>query len=87
VPYEIIFDPPARKDLKKIPRQDAARIMKKIRDLASDPRPPGSKKLKGYDGNVWRIRVGVYRVIYEIDDDGQIIIILVIQHRKDVYRP
>ena len=53
--------------------------------LISNPRPPGVIKLRGAE-NEWRIRVGDYRIIYEIDDDKRLIAILRIRHRREVYR-
>ncbi len=74
----------AQKQLAKIPANDYKKIKKTILDLARDPRPPGSKKLKGRDG--WRIRQGDFRVIYEIQDDRLIIIVLEVGNRRDIYR-
>lgn len=55
-----------------------------MRGLANQPRPAGRHKLRGRDG--WRIRVGNYRVIYEIDDQQSMVTVLHIGHRRDVYR-
>jgi mRNA interferase RelE/StbE len=71
------------KDFKTIPKLDAARILKRIEGLASNPRPPDSKKLSGDDA--MRIRIGVYRVMYEISKDTLIVLILRVGHRKDSY--
>ncbi|MCG3203033.1 MAG: hypothetical protein NFCOHLIN_02950 [Gammaproteobacteria bacterium] len=60
------------------------RVRDAIRDLAQDPRPPGCRKLTGRSG--WRIRVGDYRVLYEIDDTRSKVTVLHIGHRRDVYR-
>jgi mRNA interferase RelE/StbE len=84
-PYAITFARSARKELEKLPRQIAGRILEKIAGLAVTPRPAGSLKLKG-DENLWRIRIGDYRVIYEIDDANRSIDLSIIRHRKDVYR-
>ncbi|MBU4272169.1 MAG: type II toxin-antitoxin system RelE/ParE family toxin [Planctomycetes bacterium] len=73
-----------QRQLAKIDRQDRPRIITAIRGLASDPRPAGSKKLSGRPA--WRIRVGVYRVIYEIADDRLLVLVVVIGHRKEVYQ-
>ncbi len=56
-----------------------------MRRLADEPRPPGCRKLAGYD-SVYRVRVGVYRILYEIEDRRVTVIVLKIGHRKDVYR-
>jgi len=65
---------------------DAAyeRVRDAIRVLAEAPRPTGCLKLTGRDG--WRIRVGNYRVVYEIDDGGRMVTVLHIGHRRDIYR-
>lgn len=73
----------AQKELAALPPFVYPRMCDAIRDLAGNPRPPGCKKLVGRNG--WRIRVGDYRVIYEIDDSGQMITVMHIGHRRDVY--
>jgi mRNA interferase RelE/StbE len=83
--YSIEFRPTARKMIAKLPRSVAKRIEPAIQALADNPRPAGSVKLHGYD-HMWRIRVGNYRVVYEIQDDNQIIVILVVAHRRESYR-
>ena len=74
----------AQRQLAKVDRQDGPRIVAAIRELADNPRPPGGKKLSGRPA--WRIRTGVYRVIYEIHDDRLRVLVVTIGHRKDVYR-
>ena len=61
------------------------RILQKIRPLAQAPRPPGSKKMQG-GSRLWRIRVGDYRVVYEIFDDTTTVEIGYIRHRREIYR-
>ena len=68
----------------KIPKQDYLRIRDKVIILAQDPRPRWSEKLKNRDA--YRIAVGNYRVLYEIDEGKKLVVILTIGHRKDVYR-
>lgn len=82
--YKISILRRAQKQLAKIPANDYKKVKQTILDLANDPRPPVSKKLKGRDG--WRIRQGDYRVFYEIQDDQLVVIILDIGNRKDIYR-
>jgi mRNA interferase RelE/StbE len=82
--YKIFIEKSAQKDLSKIPLQHQNRIITAIQLLAKNPRPADSKKLSGR--NAWRIRIGTYRVIYEILDDRLIILVVVIGHRKDIYR-
>lgn len=74
----------AQKELAQLPRGTYERVRDAIRALAQDPRAPGCLKLTGREG--WRIRIGAYRVIYEIDDKQQIVTVLHIGHRRDVYR-
>lgn len=84
VTYRVEILRSAQKQLAKIDRQDQSRIISAIRELANDPRPPGCNKLSGRPA--WRIRVGTYRVIYEIHDDRLLVLVVTIGHRKDVYR-
>ena len=74
----------AQKSLSRINRQDQERIIAAIEDLAEEPRPSGCKKLTGR--SAWRIRIGNYRVIYEIQDDRLVITVLNIGHRREIYR-
>ncbi|MBE2219641.1 MAG: type II toxin-antitoxin system RelE/ParE family toxin [Ignavibacteria bacterium] len=83
--YEILFARTARKELEDIEVRFAVQILKKIEGLSLNPRPTGSKKLKG-EKNLWRLRVGNYRVIYSISDSDKLIDVSVIRHRKDVYK-
>lgn len=75
----------AEKQLKKLNRDNQRRVVRAILALAEDPCPQGSRKLAGYD-DVFRIRVGRYRVLYSVSGKKLVIIILKIGHRKDVYR-
>jgi mRNA interferase RelE/StbE len=74
----------AEKKLERLPAALQERILAAMEALAEKPRPEGCSKLTGREA--WRIRVGDYRVIYEIHDDRQVVIIVVIRHRKDAYR-
>ncbi|MBD3350648.1 MAG: type II toxin-antitoxin system RelE/ParE family toxin [Candidatus Lokiarchaeota archaeon] len=82
--YKISVRRKAQKQLARIPASDYEKVKAAILALANNPRPSGSKKLKGRPG--WRIRQGNYRVIYEIQDDQLIILVLDIGDRKDIYR-
>jgi len=82
--YKISILRKAQKQLAKIPAGDYKKIKQAILGLAQDPRPSGAEKLKGRQG--WRIRQGNYRVIYEIQDEQLIIIVLDVGNRKDIYR-
>jgi mRNA interferase RelE/StbE len=74
----------AQKELAQLPRQEYERIKEFIEKLSQDPRPQGCKKLSGREG--WRIRVGDYRIIYEIDDAQRAVTVLHMGHRHDVYK-
>lgn len=75
--------PAALRALKRIDHQDQARIQGAIALLAADPRPPGSEALRGRQG--LRIRVGDYRIIYTVEDDRLLIVVVALGHRRDVY--
>ena len=83
--YRIEVSATAERQLKKIRREDKVRILRAISLLANEPRPDGCKKMSGYD-DIYRIRIGNYRVIYEIDGKRIIIVILKIGRRREVYR-
>ena len=85
MPHSILIRPAAIRDLKALPTQILARIEKAMARLQMDPRPPGAKKLVGYE-NEWRLRVGDYRVLYLIDDGFRQVIIARIAHRREAYR-
>jgi mRNA interferase RelE/StbE len=83
--YRVAFASSAEKELKKLPAQSIARLVPRLENLASDPRPSGCKKLAGGDGE-WRIRVGDYRVVYTIDDAKLQVEVTRIRHRSEAYR-
>jgi mRNA interferase RelE/StbE len=85
VTYTIEILRPAQKQLAKIQHREQRRIIENIRKLAQDPRPPGCKKLSGRPA--WRIRIGAYRVIYEIFDEHLLVSVVTIGHRREAYRP
>jgi mRNA interferase RelE/StbE len=82
--FEVIFKQSVAKDLRSIPVKDVARILKRIEGLKVDPRPPGVEKLSGQEK--YRVRQGVYRIIYEIKNLELIIIVVKIGHRREVYK-
>ncbi|MFC1497906.1 type II toxin-antitoxin system RelE/ParE family toxin [Verrucomicrobiota bacterium] len=83
-PYKIIIRKSVSKDMKRIPKKDVQRILKALKALAQDPRPPQSKKLSGEEK--YRLRCGVYRVLYEIQDKQLIVCVVRVRHRKAVYK-
>jgi mRNA interferase RelE/StbE len=82
--YKIEFKKSASKELNNLPSNDLKKIIKKIQNLADNPRPANCKKLTGEEK--YRIRGGNYRILYLIEDDVLIIYIVKIGHRRDVYR-
>jgi mRNA interferase RelE/StbE len=82
--YQVTLAASAKKELKDLPLDVIQRVRDKIHELLDNPRPPGCKKLQGHK-NRWRIRIGAYRVVYEIDDTQRIVDITRIAHRKEVY--
>lgn len=85
MPYSILLRPAAVRDLRDLAATVQERIHLAIQGLADDPRPPGSKKLVGFE-NEWRIRVGDYRVLYLIDDRSEGVVVARIAHRREAYR-
>jgi mRNA interferase RelE/StbE len=82
--YKIHYDIDLDKALTKIPKRDAKSIKEKIENLANHPRPHGSIKLSGKE--LYRIRHGIYRIIYKIFDDRLVVLVLDVDGRKDVYK-
>lgn len=83
--YKIEWKRSAVKELEKLPRQAVARVVEAVRNLASDPFLNGTRKIVGSE-QTYRIRVGVYRILYNVYDDKFIIEIVRVKHRKDVYK-
>ncbi len=82
--YKVNIVPSASKALGKLERRDGERIRDAIEGLAENPRPSGCLKMTGAPG--WRIKVGSFRVVYEINDAGLIVIVVVVTDRKDAYK-
>jgi len=83
--YTITITKTLQKDLDNLPDDMQERVYTKIAQLSEDPRPDGVKKLKGYE-NEYRLRVGDYRIRYEIIDKDKVLVLLQCKHRRDVYR-
>jgi len=83
--YRVFLERAAEKDLARLSSEVHDRVIVAIRGLASDPRPPGCRKLAGSKHD-WRIRVGDYRVVYEIADEIRIVRVNRVRHRREVYR-
>lgn len=83
--YAITLARSARKELERLQPQLVSRIVSKIEALGAQPRPTGCRKLQGEE-NLWRIRVGSFRVIYAVYDSQMIVDIIAVCHRSDAYR-
>lgn len=82
--YEVILSNRAEKRLSRLPAGEYERVLQAVMSLAEGPHPRNHRKLQGREG--WRIRVGDYRVIYEIDDTAREVLVITLGHRKDIYR-
>jgi mRNA interferase RelE/StbE len=83
--YTVEFARPALREFQNLPRPAQERVAPRIDALAGDPRPRGAKMLKGQP-DLYRIRVGDYRVVYAIRDDRLVVLVVRVAHRRDVYR-
>ena len=82
--YRVVVRKSVFKDLDGLPKRDLRRIIKAMGALADDPRPPQSRKLSGEEK--YRLRCGVYRIVYEIEDEQLVVCVVRARHRRDVYR-
>lgn len=82
--YSIDFEPAALRQFKKLDKFVQARLKPKIRALAENPRPRDAKKLKGYE-NTYRIRVGDYRILYEVHDNILLVLVVKVGPIRDIY--
>lgn len=82
--YKLVFKKSVAKDLRAFPKTDVQRIIQRIQLLADDPRPPGCEKLSGLER--YRVRQGVYRIVYEVEDAILTVLVVRVGHRRDVYR-
>jgi mRNA interferase RelE/StbE len=85
VSYQVYFRPGLRRDLRKLPGQVLLRVDAALVGLGDEPRPPGCVKLSG-GTSLWRIRLGDWRIVYEIDDARRIVDVHFVAHRREVYR-
>jgi mRNA interferase RelE/StbE len=83
--YRVLLERGAERDLARLSSEIHGRVIAAIQALANNPRPPGCRKLAG-SKNDWRIRVGDYRVVYEIADEIRVVRINRVRHRREVYR-
>lgn len=82
--YRLVFKESVSKDLRPVPNKDLARLLRRMRALQEDPRPAGSEKLSGQER--YRVRQGVYRIIYEVADELLVVTVVKVGHRKHVYK-
>ena len=83
--HEVLLGTAAEKDLDKLPKSIFARIIKELKKLAENPRHIGSRKIVGSMSD-WRVRVGDYRIVYEIREDEKVVRVMRIKHRREAYR-
>lgn len=83
--YRVLLERSAERDLGRLSSQVHERVIASIKNLAATPRPSGCRKLEG-SKNDWRIRVGDYRIIYEIEDQARVVRVNRVRHRREVYR-
>jgi mRNA interferase RelE/StbE len=82
--YEVVLSTSARKELRALADPLLSRVLNAMRALAGDPRPHGCRKLSGARDR-WRIRVGDYRIVYEIEDEAKVVTIILVRHRSAAY--
>ncbi|MCH7607330.1 MAG: type II toxin-antitoxin system RelE/ParE family toxin [Chloroflexi bacterium] len=82
MPHRVELSPSAQRDLRSLPPRVAARLAGPIRALAAVPRPHSSRKLRGQQ-TTWRVRVGPYRIIYDVYDDRELVVVLRVDRRNE----
>lgn len=83
--YTVQLAPAAKRQLRKLDRSIQERVVRRLDKLGRDPRPPGVEKLEG-DESTYRIRIGEYRIVYDIHDKALIVLVLKVGHRREIYR-
>jgi mRNA interferase RelE/StbE len=83
--FEVRISRQAIKDIASLPQEYARLVSQYIDRLKEEPRPPGARKLRNFTA-VYRLRVGVYRILYEIDDKAGIVTVYRVKHRREAYR-
>ncbi len=83
--YEVFLEKATQRDLRALSRENFHRIIPRIEELARNPRPSGCHKIAGSKSD-WRVRVGDYRIIYEVDDKAKVVRVMRVRHRREVYR-
>jgi mRNA interferase RelE/StbE len=83
--YEVLLERRAERDIQRLPKEVFDRIIPHLKALSENPKPSGCRKISGSRSD-WRIRIGDYRVIYEVSEQEQVVKVMRIRHRKSVYR-
>ena len=84
-PHSLRFKPSVEKDLRRLPARARQRCLERIAELRNAPRPAGVRQVVGAE-RTYRLRAGVYRVVYQVDDAVRLVTVLHVRHRKDAYR-
>lgn len=82
--YRLLIKPSAAKEIEALPKKDRLRVIDRIQALSENPRPPGSEKLSGHDK--YRVRQGLYRIVYSVSDEEVVVCVVRVAHRREVYR-
>lgn len=82
--HTVIISKAVEKQILRLPSPVIDRVRDRLAELEENPRPPGVQKLHGRDA--WRVRVGDYRIVYEIQDERLVVIVIRVAHRREVYR-
>ncbi len=82
--YRISIKPSAAKEIEALPKNDRIRVIKRIKGLSENPRPPGCEKLSGNDK--YRVRQGQYRIVFSISDEELVVLVVKVANRREVYR-
>ena len=82
--YKVSIKPSAAKEIEALPKKYRIRVIKRIKDLSENPRPPGCEKLSGNDK--YRVRQGQYRIVYSISDEDLVVLVVKVANRREVYR-
>lgn len=81
--YRVVFMPRVRRDMRRLPSRYTRLVFSRIRSLAENPRPRGTRRLHGT--NEYRLRIGVYRAVYTIDDEARVVTVNRVRHRGEAY--
>ena len=81
--YRIVIKKSAAQEIEGLPQKDRVRVIERIRGFAQDPRPPGCQKLSKQEK--YRVRQGRYRILYQLEDDKLLVVVVKVAHREDVY--